>query len=162
MSCRVRFYIPQSCDYFLKAETADWCSFKTSTFPLPSKITGVTSYLVEVVEDDAELAKLLDPPRHINIAVQVNGQRSLIDDGLHASDSKVVVAVVKSGVDQAFFAEAENLPTCQGTYAEEPEQIYIRTPLTAFTEIYRDMKCTHSTHIALTSGCHTARITLPN
>lgn len=55
-------------------------------------------YLVEVVEDDAELAELLHAPRYVDVTVQIDGQRGLIDDGLHAGHSEVVVAVVKSGI----------------------------------------------------------------
>jgi len=77
------------------------------------------AYLVEVVKDDAELAELLHPPRHVHVSVQVDGERRLVDDRLHAGHPEVVVAVVEPGVDQAFFAEAEDLPTRQGTYEWE-------------------------------------------
>lgn len=73
-------------------------------------------YLVEVVEDDTELAKLFDPSGHVDVTVQVDGQGGLVDDSLHAGDAEVVVAVVKPGVDQAFFTKAEDLPACQGPY----------------------------------------------
>lgn len=74
-----------------------------------------STYLVEVIKDDAELAKLLDAPRYVDITIQINRKRGLVDDCLHAGHSEVVVAVVKPGVDQALFAKAEDLPTCQGT-----------------------------------------------
>lgn len=61
---------------------------------------------------------MLNPSGHVHVTVQIDGQRGLVDDGLHAGDSEVVVAVVKPGVDQAFFAEAEDLPACQGPYEE--------------------------------------------
>lgn len=57
------------------------------------------AYLVEVIEYHAELSKLLDPSRYVNITVQIDRQRGLIDDCLHACHSEVVVAVVKPGVD---------------------------------------------------------------
>lgn len=75
-------------------------------------------YLVQVVKDDAELAKLLDSPRHINVSIQINREGGLIDDRLHACHSEVVVAVVKPGIDQTFFAEAEDLPAGQRTWAQ--------------------------------------------
>lgn len=74
-----------------------------------------TIYLVEVVKDDAELAKLLHSSRHVDITIQINWERGLVDDCLHAGHSEVVVAVVEPGVDQALFAKAEDLSTCQGT-----------------------------------------------
>lgn len=82
-------------------------------------------YLVKIIEDDAELAKLLHPSRYIDVTVQIDRQRGLIDDSLHASDSEVVVAVIKSGIDQAFLAEAEDLPTCQGAYEGERSSVFI-------------------------------------
>ena len=82
------------------------------------QLTIFSTYLVEVIKDDAELAKLLDSSRHVDVTIQVNGKRGLVDDRLHARYSEIVVAVVKPGVDQAFFAEAEDLPTCQGACAE--------------------------------------------
>lgn len=78
-----------------------------------------SAYLVEVIKNNAEFSKLLNPSWHINIAVQVDWQRRLVDDCLHARHSEVVVAVVKPGIDQSFFAEAEDLPARQGTCAKE-------------------------------------------
>lgn len=79
------------------------------------------AYLVEVIKNYAKLSKLLDPSRYIDISVEINGQRCLIDDCLHARHSEVVVAVVKPGIDQSFLTEAEDLPTCQGAYVEKSE-----------------------------------------
>lgn len=79
------------------------------------------AYLVEVIKNYAKLSKLLDPSRYIDITVEINGQRRLVDDCLHARHSEVVVAVVKPGVDQSFLTEAEDLPTCQRAYAERSE-----------------------------------------
>lgn len=79
------------------------------------------AHLVEVIENDAKLSKLLDPSGHVDVAVQIDGQRGLVDDCLHARHPEVVVAVVKPGVDQTFLAEAEDLPTRQGTYAGKSE-----------------------------------------
>lgn len=45
------------------------------------------------------------------VAVEVDGQRRLADDGLHAGDAEavVVVGVVEAGVDHPFLAEAVDL-----------------------------------------------------
>lgn len=82
-----------------------------------------SAYLVEVIENDAELSKLLNPSRHVNVTIKIYGQRCLIDDSLHARHSEVVVAVVKPGIDQALLTEAEDLPTCQRTCTEKSHKL---------------------------------------
>ena len=67
--------------------------------------------LVDVVVDDPELPKLLRLPRHVIVAIQVDGQRSLVDHRLHAGDPEaVVVDVVEACVDHPLFAEPKDLP----------------------------------------------------
>ena len=72
------------------------------------------AHLVDVVVDDAKLPELLHLPRDVVELVQVDGQRRLVDDGLHAGHPEaVVVGVVEAGIHHAVLAEAEDLPVHQ-------------------------------------------------
>lgn len=74
----------------------------------------ISSYLIDIVIDDSKLPKLLHLPRYIIKLVEVDGQRRLVDDGLHAGDPEaVVVGVVETCVHHAVLAEAEYLPVHQ-------------------------------------------------
>ena len=72
------------------------------------------THLVDVVVDDAKLPELLHLPRDVIELVQVDGQRRLVDDRLHAGHPEaVVVGVVEAGVHHAVLTEAEDLPVHQ-------------------------------------------------
>ncbi|RLW02547.1 hypothetical protein DV515_00007089 [Chloebia gouldiae] len=46
---------------------------------------------------------------NINVTVQIYGKGRLVDHGLHARDTEVVIAVVKSGIYKPFFTKPEDL-----------------------------------------------------
>lgn len=80
------------------------------------------SYLVDVIIDDSKLPKLLHFTRNVIKLVEIDWQRRLIDDGLHAGDPEaVVVGVVEAGVHHPILAEAEYLPVNQRTDLAVPD-----------------------------------------
>lgn len=73
------------------------------------------SHLVNVVVNDSKLPKLLHLPADIVKLIQVDGQRRLVDDSLHAGHPEaVVVGVVEACVHHPVLAEAEYLSVHQG------------------------------------------------